>query len=240
MLNYRDVLEIQRFNLCKSKSLHKYFSSVYSVISREIKLHKKIIEVGSGAGVSQLFLDQEVLRTDYYEFPEYGVLGNIDMNNLPYENESFDAALVLDSLHHSASPAKALDELIRIVRPSGKVIIFEPFVSFFSYLPYKIFHDEKTSWKLPVDREFDLRNKLPEEGDQGVSRSIIQSLVPIGNEGGVKIIYTSWLSFFATGGINKPWPFGETFVSMLIRIERLIPQRIMKLLSSRVFIIISK
>jgi ubiquinone/menaquinone biosynthesis C-methylase UbiE len=76
-----------------------------------------------------MFLRREILRCDIYEFSEYGVVGNCPMENLPFEDSSFDAVLAVDSVHHSKNPIQGLQEMIRVVRKRGKVVIVEPFVS---------------------------------------------------------------------------------------------------------------
>ena len=51
-----------------------------------------------------------------------------DLNHLPFADESFDAALCVTVLYHSAiaSPGAAVAELARIVKPGGVVCLMEP------------------------------------------------------------------------------------------------------------------
>jgi SAM-dependent methyltransferase len=48
-----------------------------------------------------------------------------DLDRVPLDDGSADAALLSQSLHHATDPAHALAEAVRIVRPGGTVLILE-------------------------------------------------------------------------------------------------------------------
>ena len=47
--------------------------------------------------------------------------------NIPYENDSFDAAFFLFVLHWTADPRKVVEEMIRVVKPGGLMFGAQPF-----------------------------------------------------------------------------------------------------------------
>lgn len=53
------------------------------------------------------------------------------IENLPFQDRSFDRVIVVDALHHFADQVKALNELIRILKPGGRLLIEEPDVEQF-------------------------------------------------------------------------------------------------------------
>ena len=55
-MDYKAELLKQRQSIMSNKSLQRYFKFLYSLVSSELGESKEILEVGSGAGVSKLFL----------------------------------------------------------------------------------------------------------------------------------------------------------------------------------------
>lgn len=246
MDEYKLQLFRQRENILNNSGLRSYFSFLYEIVNQELEKFDSILEVGAGAAISEIFLKQRIVRTDILPFNEFDVMGHCSMENLPFKESQFDAVLAFDSIHHSKKPSKAILELLRVTREGGKIILVEPFVSPLSYLPYKMFHHEDTSWDFREKDSIELssRNLNPEMGDQGVSRFIINQLSNWRStnfpELTVSITYLSPFSFFATGGVSSPLKTPKIFVNFLIYIEKLIPNFIMKFLASRVIFTITK
>lgn len=245
-MDYKAELLKQRQSIMSNKSLQRYFKFLYSLVSSELGESKEILEVGSGAGVSKLFLKNRIVRTDFLEFPEFGVKGECRMESLPFQNASFEVVLAIDSIHHSAHPLKAIDEFLRVVKNDGRIILIEPYVSLFSYLPFKIFHHEETSWNFKESplKENNSNVINPAIGDQGVSKLIIET---IGNKQrtirtdlAIQTHYFSPFSFFATGGVLNPLKTPCVLINALIAIESRIPQGMMRYIASRVRIVIEK
>jgi len=235
-----------------SKSgISNYLTYLYKLIYLEVFNSKNIIEIGAGAGISKKFLNSlNILRTDLFEFQYNNVIGQINCENLPYPNQSFDAAIAVDVLHHLKSPINALSELKRITDLSdeGKIIIVEPYVSHFSYLIYKFFHSELTSnpWKNSYAEPF--INSTPEMGDQALSKvlffqkpgiEILNDVFPK-NKFKIECRIFSILSFFVTGGLNKPLPMPNLLVNIIIKIENVLPKTLFRFLGSRCIIVIEK
>ncbi len=52
-----------------------------------------------------------------------------DMHDLPFQDESFDAVIAWDSLEHCLAPLLAVKEIYRVLKPSGRLLIYIPDMS---------------------------------------------------------------------------------------------------------------
>jgi SAM-dependent methyltransferase len=240
------LLEKQLKNSTKN-NLKSYFEYLYKKIDREFKSESRLLEIGSGAGISRYFLGQKVERTDILPWRQNGVTGQINALSLPYNSNHFDGTFCVDVIHHLSDPIKAIEELLRVTTPGGKVIVIEPFVSVFSYPIYKIFHSEKATWKINLSDSGQVLSENPSEGDQGVSRSLFADKFQnvyieqrFGEICNWKIDYFSPLSFFATGGLSRPLPTPALLIKIILKIESFLPQFILKFTASRILVTFSK
>ena len=101
-----------------------------------------LLDVGCGTGIilskihernKKLSLYGIDLSPNMIEQTEKRLAGHVkcivgDAEALPYEVASFDAVLCSFSFHHYPHPEKVLSEMNRILKPSGKLIIVDPWM----------------------------------------------------------------------------------------------------------------
>ena len=222
-----------------------YYADLYNRIQKSIFGTNEILEIGCGAGISKNFLQNlKINRTDYLNWDKHSeITGNIDAENLPYEDSTFDVIFGVDMIHHVNNPTKVLKEAIRVSKKGGKIVFVEPYVSPVSYLVYRIFHDENTTYRYKLSKRNDCKN--PQDGDQGVAKSLFTSGKGITllrhldvSEDQLSIDLMHPFSFFATGGLSRPLKIHPFIIQMLLRIENYIPQQLMKVIASRIMITI--
>jgi len=112
-MNYSDQL-LRQFNNATKPGIQTFLKKLYGLVENEITAMDRVIEVGAGAGISQLFIDKAILRTDLFSF-ENRVSGDNDCHNLKYKENEFNGLIAIDVLHHLAEPTVALGEFKRIV-----------------------------------------------------------------------------------------------------------------------------
>lgn len=74
------------------------------------------------------------------------VLG--DSENIPYETDSFDAVTVAFGIRNFETLEKGLSEILRILKPSGKLVILETSVP--EKFPFKQFYNLHTKHIMPL------------------------------------------------------------------------------------------
>lgn len=80
-------------------------------------------------------LATSILTTDISS--AHGEVNQIaDAHDLPFLDDSFDGVLATELFEHLASPAKASEELMRVLKPGGKGIITIPFMFHIHGDPY--------------------------------------------------------------------------------------------------------
>jgi SAM-dependent methyltransferase len=230
----------------KRPGINEFLKHLYEGIERELN-GQKILEIGSGPGLSKKFLEHKnLIQTDLLNWPSRNVIGGIDATKLPFARSSFDSAFCVDAIHHINYPARAIIELIRVVKPGGKIIVIEPYVSYLSYWVYKLFHDEQTTWKYKISKNGRTVSTEASSGEQSVLQSLLSSdklisdiLLKSDKKLSFIVNYFSPISFFASGGLSRPLPTPRRLISFLIKLEEKLPQVILKLLASRQILIIS-
>lgn len=91
----------------------------------------RVLVVGGsilGQGLEQIAADAriELVASDVSFGPETAVI--CDAHDLPFEDETFDAAIVQAVLEHVVDPARCVEEVYRVLKPSGLVYSETPFI----------------------------------------------------------------------------------------------------------------
>jgi len=96
-------------------------------ISEYLSLKDKILDIGTGPGSVCLLMNREGYNLTPVDVIDQTLSSEVipeiyDGKKLPYNNSSFDTALILTVLHHTSNPEKVLSEAKRV---SKKIIIIE-------------------------------------------------------------------------------------------------------------------
>jgi len=105
------------------------------------------LELGSGLGSIKETLP-ECVTSDI--FPNPWLDRQENAYALSCENGAVANLILFDVWHHLQYPGTALAEFARVVRPGGRVVIFDPDMSLTGRILYRAFHHEPLGWDEPV------------------------------------------------------------------------------------------
>jgi SAM-dependent methyltransferase len=165
------------------------------------------LEVGSGTGISKDF----IISKNYFisDFSNYNYLDFklIDALNTGFENEKFDFVVSSNMIHHVPYPFLFFQEMNRILKPEGKLIIQEINGSFFMRGLLKLMRHEGYNYNVNV---FDKEQICTNPNDLWSANCVIPNLLFDNIEkfesefNEFKVIYRShseFLNFINSGGV---------------------------------------
>lgn len=126
----------------------------------------RVLDVGAGAGrYRSLFSHCEYRAHDFGQEP--GTIGRYtsldyesDITAISVPDNSFDVILCTEVLEHVPEPIRAVQEMARILKPNGKLLLTAPLGSFLHQEPYHFYGGYTPHW---------YRKFLPEVGLDVVS-----------------------------------------------------------------------
>ena len=104
-----------------NKNLNYLLRKRYSLIEENLINKERILEIGSGAGLSKSFINAKFISSDIIDNKWIDVCCNVE--NIPFPNNYFDAIFSSNAFLHFDNPVKALKEMERILCPGGSLII---------------------------------------------------------------------------------------------------------------------
>ena len=102
---------------------------------------KKVLDVGCGTGTilsllsknqnasfSGVDLSEQMINIAKEKLNNSVELKIGDSEQLPWDNNTFDAIICTDSFHHYPEPEKVLNEVARVLQPNGHLIVGDPWI----------------------------------------------------------------------------------------------------------------
>lgn len=196
-----------------------HYDSVDTIISiSEVSQNSTVLDIACGTGIVTcefakyaknvigLDITQDML-TQAIKIQEEKKLTNIkfDLGNvesLPYESNSFDIVFTRYSFHHFLDTKKVFEEMIRVCKPNGKIIVVDVALkneyakaynhmeklrdpSHTKALTFDEFHilfsndtllnHKQSSYKVDLELENQLKASFPNNGDEDKIREIFKN-----------------------------------------------------------------
>lgn len=122
------------------------------MLSRELPSEPgEVLELGSGGGYCARFIPG-LITSDVV--PCSGAQVVVDAHRLPFANESMRAIVMTNVMHHMHDVSRFFAEACRCVRPEGRILMIEPWVTplsrfVYSHFHHEPFHPEAGDWWFP-------------------------------------------------------------------------------------------
>lgn len=121
-----------------------------------LKNSEIIIEVGCGAGFSELYLNKKIIMTD--TVANKWVTTVLDATNMAIKDNSVDAIIASHNIHHFSSPVKFFWECERVLKNGGRIIIQEINTSLLMRILLKIMRHEGWTYQIDIYDENQIAN----------------------------------------------------------------------------------
>tara|TARA_B100000886_G_C20394514_1_gene479739 strand:+ start:684 stop:1490 length:807 start_codon:yes stop_codon:yes gene_type:complete len=120
---------INEFNKKKNKNLNYLLKNRFSWMKEFISKNDKGLEVGAGGGFSKKYILNKNFKISDLALHEHLDFKNLDAQNTQHDSNSYDFVIAVNMIHHVPYPVKFLNEMYRILKPGGKLIIQEAYCS---------------------------------------------------------------------------------------------------------------
>lgn len=205
----------------KKPILRELYTRWYSEMAAQLA-PGSILELGGGSGNFKEFAPN-VVSTDIVPLPWIDVVA--DAQDLPFEDRSFDNFVLFDVLHHIENPCLFFDEALRVLRPKGRIIMMEPYISPLSWWVYNFLHPEPVNFKQdPLALVPPSSNRQPFDANQAFATILFERRLADFKRKypQLKLRHYRRLSFFAyplSGGFDKPSLLPLMLLKYLLALE---------------------
>ena len=132
--------ELRKKIILSKPLLKSIYDEWYELLARNLPPGEgQILELGSGAGYCAQFIPR-LITSEAIPCSEVQMVA--DAQRLPFADRSLRAILMTNVLHHIPDVRRFFAEASRCLRPGGKILMIEPWLTSWSRFIYKRLHEE--------------------------------------------------------------------------------------------------
>lgn len=202
----------------------------------------RTLEVGGGTGNLKEF-SPNVLCTDVVKVPWLDTIA--DAQYLPFASKTMANIVLFDALHHIEQVGLFFDEAVRVLRPSGRIVIMDPYISWLSWPIYHFLHSEPVDFNLdPLRLQPPRADRKPFDANQAIASILFERAFE-----DFQRYYPQLekrvhrrMAFFAyplSGGFDHPPLVPMLLVRPLLAVERAL-DRLGRFLAFRILVVLEK
>jgi len=197
-----------------------------AIAGRLSGLGGQVVELGSGIGNLKETIPN-ALRTDLFANPWLDQIENAYA--LSFQSGEVADLILFDVFHHLRYPGRAMREFARVVKPGGRLLLFEPRVSLLGWGVYGLCHPEavgwgeRIPWEAPPDWEAAEIDYYAAQGN-ATRLFILREMGDCWEPAWRWIDCEQWsaLSYVLSGGYSRPQLYPTWSYAGLRRMEKLL------------------
>ncbi len=228
----------------KKPLLRSVYRGFYRLIASQLSglPDSRVVELGSGIGNIKVAIPT-CITTDMFPTPWSERVENA--YRLSFEDGTVSDLILVDVFHHLQFPGTALAEFFRVLRPGGKVLMFEPCISLLGLLVYGVFHQEGVKlhhtlqWEAGPDQP--LMNPEYYTSQGNATKIFLDHAYrnQLNMWSKIEVTRLSAITYLASGGYTKPQLISEKALPALS-----VPERFLNLFptlfATRMLVVLTK